>query len=161
MSGDMVPFGKAELDSNQCTGWAICALSCPTGARKLKVDEENGGYHVLFHHGSCVACGTCLDVCPENCLALHRILEMDKIDHAEPILSDRIVSCQRCGNPVAPRLMIESLRSRLQGSGEHLGDQLELCPTCKIDTVRYVEDNLVTVINKGLADNSQAYLGGI
>lgn len=165
ISAGVVPFGKVTLGSNRCTGCGLCAIDCPTGALMFLTSEDNTGYRLLFHHGSCVACGVCINVCPEKCLELQRILEIDKICHSESLLSDSIVSCRRCGKPVAPKSMIESLRSRLEKSGNYPVDQLELCSTCKADTVRHKpnegENNLVTATNKGCVNTSRPYLGGI
>ena len=132
ISTGTVPFGKVTLDVTRCTGCGLCAQNCPTDALTIASSDDRVEFQLLFLHGSCVACGACVNVCPEGCLGLERILELDKIGAgALELFHDVIVKCRRCGEPVAPKSMIDRLRSRLQGAGKGLGDQLELCPACK------------------------------
>lgn len=133
VSTGSVPFGKIELDGSQCTGCGLCALDCATGALTVSSLEETGSYQLLFKHDYCVACGRCVEVCPEECLRLERILELDRIDSPPMVLfEDKVVSCYQCGSPVAPRAMIDRLQAKLQGAGESFTSQLELCPECRI-----------------------------
>ncbi len=126
-----VPFGKVELDSSQCTGCGLCALNCPTEALTASFSEE-GGYQLLFRHDLCVACGRCIEVCPEKCLRVERILELDSIDSPAAILfEDRIVRCRECGSIIGSRAMIDKLQVKLMAIGDSFTSQLELCPVCK------------------------------
>ncbi len=151
----MVPFGRITLDCSRCTGCGLCGSYCPTGALNFQLGEDGNDYKLIFRHGYCLACAICIRVCPENCLALQRILEIDKMSCSKPILSDSIVRCERCGKPVAPRSMIDGLRSMLQKAGEYSVDHLDLCSVCKVETVHHVENNLVAAFNEDLADKCQ------
>lgn len=132
ISTGTVPFGKVTLDATRCTGCGLCAQNCPTDALRIASSDDRVEFQLLFLHGSCVACGACVNVCPEGCLGLERILELDKIGAgALELFHDVIVKCRGCGEPVAPKSMIDRLRFRLRGAGKRLGDQLELCPACK------------------------------
>ena len=128
-----VPFGRLELAGAKCTGCGLCALNCPTGAMSDLFNEETDVYQILFKHDTCVACGRCIEVCPEKCLSLERILEMDKLGVPATLLfEDSVVRCAQCGVPVGSRSMVDSIRARLIAAGQSPPDEIELCPTCKI-----------------------------
>jgi ferredoxin len=127
------PLGKVMLDSSKCTGCGLCALDCPTGALSFSSSGE-GVYQLLFKHNLCIACGQCVEVCPEQCLVLERILDLSQIKGAPVVLfEDSIARCRQCGGVVGPAAMIERLRAKLVNRGDLLTSQLELCPRCKAE----------------------------
>jgi len=133
VSTGSVPFGKVELDDSQCTGCSLCALDCATGALTVSSSENTDSYQLLFKHDYCVACGRCIEACPEKCLRLERILELDRINSPPTVLfEDRIVRCYQCGGTVAPKAMIDRLQAKLHAAGDSFPSQLELCPECRI-----------------------------
>ncbi|MFC2002566.1 4Fe-4S binding protein [Chloroflexota bacterium] len=128
----VVPFGKVELDGSRCTGCGLCALDCPTGALTVSTSGESDAYQLLFRHDACVACSWCVDVCPEKCLRLERILDLDRIDSPGTLLfEDSIVRCSECGSPVGTRAMINSVKAKVLAAGRFFSSQFELCPMCK------------------------------
>lgn len=132
ISAGAAPFGKLTLDSASCTGCGLCAADCPTGA--LKVIPGQDLYGLVFHQERCVGCGLCIKVCPEACLKLERMLELDKLGGSpQTIMKGDFVWCELCGAPVAPRAMVEKIRTRTGALG---GDtsRLEICPNCKMRT---------------------------
>jgi len=127
-----VPFGKLKLDGAQCTGCCLCARDCPTPALTTSASEGADGYQLLFRHDRCVACGRCIEVCPEQCLYLERILELDKIDSPAVVLFEDVMArCRQCGDIIGSRAMINRLQVKLLAMGDSLTSQLELCPMCK------------------------------
>ena len=126
------PFGKVELDSSQCTGCGLCALECPTGALTVSSSEETDVFQLLFKHGNCVACSRCVEICPEKCLRMERVLELDKMDNQSVLFEDEIVRCSGCGSPIGPKAMIDKLQVRVVAARHPFPSQLELCPTCKV-----------------------------
>lgn len=129
ISAGAVPFGRLTLDIARCTGCGLCAADCPTGA--LKVIPGQDSYGLEFHQARCAGCGLCLKVCPEECLRLERVLELDRLGGSpRTIMQGDFVLCQACGAPVAPRAMVESIRTRISALG---GDtsRLEMCSRCK------------------------------
>jgi ferredoxin len=124
-----VPFGKLELDRSQCTACGLCALDCPTKALSFVSDER--WYQLLFHHQACIGCGQCIRSCPEKCLRLENTLEIERLNSpAETIFESEIAMCQECGMPIAPRAMIDKLRTRI-AAAQGLTSQLEICPACR------------------------------
>lgn len=127
-----VPLGKVDIDGSRCTGCGLCALECPTGALVTSQGEDDD-YQLLFRYGSCVACGQCVEVCPEECLHLERTLELDRINQpAKVLFEDRIARCSQCGSPIGTKAMIERLQAKVVAAGGASPSYFELCPTCKI-----------------------------
>ncbi len=129
---EAVPFGKVELDDSRCTGCGLCALNCATGALTVSSNEEADVYQLFFKHDACVACGRCVEVCPEKCLCLERILELDRIGSSAIVLfEDIIVRCSECGSPIGSRAMMDNIRTKVLTAGQSFPSQFELCPMCK------------------------------
>ena len=142
-----VPFGRLELDDSQCTGCAICALECPTGALTTTSNEENV-YRLLFQHDLCVACARCVEVCPEQCLELEHILELDKLNSSTVLFEDRVARCRECGSIIGPRAMIDRLEAKLL-AGESVTSQLQLCTRCKVKKLSLSRTVLTTRAQQG------------
>ncbi len=125
-----VPFGKIALDAARCTGCGVCAAQCPTNAlADLKVA---GACQLVFRQEACIGCGQCVDVCPERCLQLTRVLEVAKLNHQpQMIFEGEFVHCRVCGEPFAPKAMVDSVRARLGTTGE-AALRLEMCPKCRM-----------------------------
>ncbi|MBA7708050.1 NAD(P)H-quinone oxidoreductase subunit I, chloroplastic [subsurface metagenome] len=125
------PFGKVELDTPQCTGCGLCALECPTDALTVSLNKETGAFQLLFRYDHCLACSCCVEICPEKCLRVERILELDKMDSQSVLFEDEIVRCSECGSPVGSRAMINSIKAKVLAAGQVSSSQFELCPECK------------------------------
>ncbi|MBM4462823.1 MAG: hydrogenase iron-sulfur subunit [Chloroflexi bacterium] len=143
ISAGAVPFGKVQLDSSQCTACGLCALDCPTGALKFLSDE--GSCRLLFEHRLCLGCGQCMEACPERCLHLENTLEIDRLCRAaEAIFESRLARCQECGASVAPKAMIDKLRTRI-AAGQGLTSHLEVCPACRAKAMSRAAANMIGV----------------
>jgi ferredoxin len=126
-----LPLGKVTLDSSKCTGCGLCTIECSTRALTVSSSGEDT-YQLLFKHNLCIACGQCVEVCPEQCLHLERTLELDRLNSPAVVLfEDKIARCSQCGSPLTSRAMIDKLRAKLVNRGDLLTSQLDLCPRCK------------------------------
>ena len=80
---------KPIIDHNRCKGKGICVVECTENVLKLRklTKEENksltrGIKFIVYIHGgkqafvsnseNCVACGTCVKVCPKKAIKLHK-----------------------------------------------------------------------------------------
>jgi len=147
VSAGNVPIGTLELDGSQCTGCNLCATECPTGALTVTSDEE-GIYQLLFQHDLCVACARCVEVCPEQCLELERILELDKLNSTKVLFKDSIARCRECGSIIGPRAMVDRLEAKLLAGGS-LTSQLQLCTRCKVNELSLSRAALTTRAQQG------------
>ena len=129
-----VPFGKLKLDDCHCTGCGLCAANCPTDALTIGYGNGYCDFELLFQQNLCISCSKCVDVCPEKCLQLQRILELDKIyAGAYRLFKDDMFTCRNCGEYVAPISMIIHLKEKLQNLDNALIEQIELCNRCKME----------------------------
>ncbi len=137
LKGDHVPFGliKLEKSGRACTLCGACPDRCPTGA--LLFQEHAQTSTLLFDHASCIACFACVEACPEKVLTGERALALGLLRKGPvPLAEDRIVSCQRCGRPIAPSRMLQRVQHLL--SPQPLDpkpqplDFFEVCPPCRI-----------------------------
>lgn len=133
VTGGVVPFGRVKLDGAQCTGCGLCALNCPTDAITVITDSDSDGYSISFKYDLCVGCGVCVNTCPEGCVELEKVLALSELDDRSTVLfEDSFIKCRRCGGHVAPRSMMERLKSRLQSTGNGAEEWAELCPDCRL-----------------------------
>ena len=98
----------------------------------ISPSEETDAFQILFKHGHCVACSLCVEICPENCLCVERILELDKMDSQTVLFEDEIVRCSGCGSSIGPKAMIDKLQDRVVTARHSFPSQPELCPACKV-----------------------------
>jgi ferredoxin len=112
-----------------------CVNVCPTHAFSL--DENSQA--LQFKHISCVACGLCEQVCPENVITLRREIhfEQSALEY-QTLVQDDMVRCVKCGKPYINRRALETVEARLL-SLESLLDTfsgnrrnlLRMCPDCR------------------------------
>ena len=127
------PLGKVALERAKCTGCGLCAIDCPTGALTAAPDGDTDVYQLLFKHNFCIACGQCVEICPEQCLQLERTLELDRLGSPPTVLfEDVIVRCRQCGDPIGSKTMIGKIQARVLAAGQSFPDRFELCPMCKV-----------------------------
>ena len=57
---------KVEVRHERCKGCYYCVQSCPKKALGISENQNTKGYaYVELDENLCIACGTCLEVCPD------------------------------------------------------------------------------------------------
>jgi ferredoxin len=121
------------IKSESCTGCGLCAKNCPTNSISIKSSDSNSKLELAFRHDKCVACGICANTCPEKCITLTNMLDLSKLSGEQAVIfEDEYLYCRSCGKIIAPKSMINILKTKLKQS-EGIGtDWCELCPTCRV-----------------------------
>ena len=63
-----------QLDSNNCSGCAVCAAVCPTSAITFGQDER-GFYMPFVDENKCISCGKCRNVCLKGGISGRKITD--------------------------------------------------------------------------------------
>ena len=128
-----VPFGMVKIKNESCTGCGLCAKNCPTSSISIKLLEDNSKLELAFRHDKCVACGICVNICPEKCINLTNMLDLSKLGREQDVIfEDAYIYCHSCNRIIAPRSMINILKSKLKQSGGVGSEWSELCPACRV-----------------------------
>lgn len=121
-------LGVAELKEG-CTGCGACAFACPAGA--LALEREGEGIALSFDARLCIGCGECVPLCPERVVRVQKVTDLRRLSEGTRVLyRDREVRCETCGAAVAPRAMLERIRTRL-GTDPAIAAITRYCPTCR------------------------------
>jgi formate hydrogenlyase subunit 6/NADH:ubiquinone oxidoreductase subunit I len=66
--------GMPILAAERCRGHAACADACPSGA--LHVEQHTGRWTWALDRAVCIACGLCIEACPEQALTASAEFEL-------------------------------------------------------------------------------------
>lgn len=66
--------GMPKLVDERCQGHAACAAACPSQA--LRVEPRPAGWVWELDRASCIACGLCVEVCPEQAITISTEFEL-------------------------------------------------------------------------------------
>lgn len=132
------PFGRVEIDVEDCTLCLACVTACPTGA--LGDDHEKP--LLKFSEDACVQCGICKATCPEKVISL-----VPQIDFRAATAPARVLKqeepfhCIACGKPFGTRSTIEKVAAKLEGkhwmfknTPQRL-DLLKMCDDCRVTAI--------------------------
>jgi ferredoxin len=109
-------------------------MDCPTGTLTILQSSQEDTYQLFFRHDLCNTCANCEKSCPEKCLQLEQGPESNEREKgAEVIFEDSVSRCSECGIPLFPQAMINRLKLKVPGIGNHPWP-FDLCPSCRIKT---------------------------
>lgn len=75
---------RVDINVNSCSGCALCAVFCPTGALR-KAGKGSGGTTLLeFDAALCRDCGVCTDTCRYGAISCEETLTVDELFALEP-----------------------------------------------------------------------------
>jgi len=113
------------IDKLKCTGCAICAQECLTGALSAQGEES---IKIVFHYQICDSCGECTEICPDKCIQLESGIQ------EEPqvvLFEDEYARCNRCGVIIGSAAMIKKIQMKLNNSDPEITENISRCPACK------------------------------
>jgi len=113
------------INKMECTGCALCAQECVTGALAVEGDES---INLVFDYQKCDSCGTCIEICPEKCMKL----ESGKYESSPVTLfEDEFARCTKCGVVIGSKSMLKKLLAKFNVENKNISANLYRCPACK------------------------------
>ena len=140
------PYGRVEIDTDNCTICLSCVGACPAGALQDNPDAPQ----LLFREDACLQCGICVATCPEKVISLVSQFNLaDSAMNAELVIEDTPFHCTGCGKPFGSSRSIERVIDKLSGhsmfSGERQTDMLKMCEDCRVEAMFDKDDRLMDV----------------
>ena len=140
------PYGRVEINTDNCTICLSCVGACPAGALQDNPDAPQ----LLFREDACLQCGICVATCPEKVIALVPQFNLaDSAMNAELVIEDTPFHCTSCGKPFGSSRSIERVIDKLSGhsmfSGTRQTDMLKMCEDCRVEAMFDKDDRLMDV----------------
>jgi ferredoxin len=140
------PYGRVEIDTENCTICLSCVGACPAGALQDNPDAPQ----LLFREDACLQCGICVATCPEKVISLVPQFNLaDSAMNAELVIEDTPFHCTGCGKPFGSSRSIERVIDKLSGhsmfSGENQIETLKMCEDCRVEAMFDKDDRLMDV----------------
>lgn len=125
------PPSDLVITAGRCTLCGACVNLCASAALTITGDAPR---QLLFTQERCVSCGLCARGCPEQAVTLTPL--PPETTPAPPciVAEADILACTGCGQPYAPRALVERSRTLMADHPMFQGEQarlMDLCPTCR------------------------------
>ncbi len=136
-AGEMQGFGNIICDTERCTQCLACLNECSINA--LSSDEKE--LSLNYRAGNCVACGICVQICPESALSFASEFTLDSAFFQERRLAkaDPAV-CKKCGKIFGTRKSLEKVMQLLSNHPLSGDNYLEFCEDCKVERMFQTEE---------------------
>ena len=143
---DGAPYGRVDIDTDNCTICLSCVGACPAGALQDNPDAPQ----LLFREDACLQCGICAATCPENVISLIPQFNLaDSAMNAELVIEDTPFHCTGCGKPFGSSRSIEKVIEKLSGhsmfTGSKQTDMLKMCEDCRVEVMFSEDDRMLDV----------------
>ena len=140
------PYGRVEVDTENCTVCLSCAGACPAGALQDNPDAPQ----LLFREDACLQCGICVATCPEGVISLVPQFNLDDGALAtEPVVEDEPFACTSCGKVFGTTRSIQAIVGKLSGHGMFADsgriDMLKMCEDCRVGAIFSEKDSVADV----------------
>ena len=156
------PYGRLDIDAENCTLCLACVGSCPAGA--LSDDQERP--RLSFNEAACVQCGLCVATCPEKVIKLDprynftaSVLEPITIKEEEPF------NCITCGKPFGTKSTVERIVAKLEGNHAMFQnkaqiDVIKMCDDCRVIAVSNAGGDPMAMGERPKVRTTEDYLMG-
>ena len=156
---DGAPYGRVEIDTDNCTICLSCVSACPAGALQDNPDAPQ----LLFREDACLQCGICVSTCPEKVISLVPQFNLaDSAMNAELVIEDTPFHCTGCGKPFGSTRSIERVMAKLEGHSMFTGgkqlDMLKMCEDCRVGAMFDEDDRLMDVGERRKPRTTDDYL---
>ena len=140
------PYGRVEIDIENCTLCLSCVSACPTGALQDNPEMPQ----LLFREDACIQCGICVKTCPEKVISL-----LPQFNLSDSVLSNEIINedepfpCVSCGKIFGTKKSIESIQKRLSTHSMFVSDERQslilMCEDCRVENQFKQNDKILDV----------------
>ena len=122
-------FAALDCDTDRCSQCLACLNECKTAA--LTADQST--LSLLHTPVRCVACGVCVQVCPEKALQIapELFINADFFQSRELARGEAMV-CKECGKAFGTKKSYERVAAILARRQEAENGYLEYCETCRV-----------------------------
>jgi len=156
---DGAPYGRVEIDTDNCTICLSCVGACPAGALQDNPDAPQ----LLFREDACLQCGICVATCPEKVIDLVPQFNLaDSAMNAELVIEDTPFHCTGCDKPFGSTRSIERVIAKLEGHSMFTGgkqlDMLKMCEDCRVGAMFDEDDRLMDVGERRKPRTTDDYL---
>ena len=153
------PYGRVEIDTDNCTICLSCVSACPAGALQDNPDAPQ----LLFREDACLQCGICAATCPEKVIELVPQFNLsDAAMAAEMVVEDTPYHCGGCGKAFGSTRSIERVIAKLADhsmfQSESRTDMLKLCENCRVEAIFTQNDNMLDVGERPKPRTTDDYL---
>ena len=153
------PYGRVDIDTENCTVCLSCVSACPAGALQDNPDAPQ----LLFREDACLQCGICMATCPEKVISLVSQFNLgDDAMAAELVVEDTPFHCTSCGKPFGSSKSIERVIGKLAEHSMFQGgsktDMLRMCEDCRVEAMFNQNDKLMDIGERPKPRTTDDYL---
>lgn len=153
------PYGRVDIDTDNCTICLSCVGACPAGALQDNPDAPQ----LLFREDACLQCGICVATCPEKVITLVPQFNLsDKAMATALVIEDEPFHCTSCGKAFGTTKSIENVITKLSGhsmfQAEGRTDMLKMCEDCRVEAMFSQGDKMVDVGERQKPRTTDDYL---
>jgi ferredoxin len=134
VAGTETTLGIVAIDAGACTMCTMCVKRCPTGALDAGYSAE-GQLTISFDPVDCTACDQCVSVCPEverGAISVEHLVDFAALAAGRTELNRSAThACERCGQPVAPTVMMDRISDILGDDPALMAHLTRLCLACR------------------------------
>ena len=153
------PYGRVEIDTDNCTVCMSCVSACPASALQDNPDTPQ----LLFREDACLQCGICVSTCPESVISLVSQFNLaDSAMAAELIVEDTPFECTACGKPFGSSKSIERIISKLENHSmfqqSARTNMLKMCEDCRVEAMFDQNDKIMDIGDRPKPRTTDDYL---